>query len=168
MLKFKNWLLIESFDYVPQDVRENISENEDKLIAEYEFEIGDRKYGMVIAINKETGGGSLIFGLFDSDDVPNPIGISKTGKSHLVFSAVGNLFKNFVERHRGDINKIEFTASLRDRSRSKLYDRLLRHPWMINNFTVDTRVSGDVKFYVIKLKNDNTDTLQDQRGMDVR
>lgn len=161
MITFEEWLMVESFNYVPEDVRENISENEDKLTAEYEFEIGNRKYGMVIAINKETGGGSVIFGLFDSEDVENPIGVTRTGNSHLVFSAVGNLFKGFVEKHRGDINKIEFSSSLKDRSRSKLYDKLIRHPWMRRNFSVDTRVSGDVKFYTLKLKNDNTDTLQD-------
>jgi hypothetical protein len=160
MLKFIDWLLIESFNYVPEDVRENITENEDKLIAEYEFEINNRKYGMVISINKETGGGSLIFGLFDSEDVENPIGVTKTGSSHLVFSSVANLFKNFVERHKSDINKIEFSSSLKDRSRSKLYDRLVRHPWMRKNFTVDTRAWNDVKFYVLKLKNDDSDNIQ--------
>lgn len=161
MLNFIDWLLLESFNYVPEDIRENITENEDKLIAEYEFEINNRKYGMVVSINKETGGGSLIFGQFDAEDIENPIAITGTGSSHLVFSAVGNIFKNFVERHKGDINKIEFTSSLKDRSRSKLYDKLVRHPWMKKNFVVDTRSSGDVKFYVLKLKNDDSDNLQD-------
>jgi hypothetical protein len=159
MLKFEEWLMVESFNYVPEDVSENISENEDKLIADYEFEIGDNKYGVVISINKETGGGSLIFGLVDSD-VPNPVGITKTGKSHLVFSAVANIFKNFVERHRNDINLIEFSSSLKDRSRSKLYDRFVRHPWLIENFNIDTRVRGDVKFYTLKIKHDHSNNLQ--------
>jgi hypothetical protein len=157
----------EMFDYVPEDIKKAVIDKGAYLNVEYSFIINEKEYQVDFMIQKQAKSVKFSFALISETD-ENPLGITGTGDSHLVFGAVANIFKRFVDEYSNRFNKITFIGSKKDKNRTRLYDRFCKTSWMKSNFDIDIEDDNDVKYYTLIKKNyDDTDNIQNQRNMDV-
>ena len=148
---FEKFISIEeSFDYVPENIEKNVFNKADHLNIEDTFDINEKTYQVDIRIyNDKTA--KFLFALISGDDF-NPLGITQTGDSHLVFGAVANIFKRFVSEYSDKFKKIIFIGSKKDKNRTRLYDRFVKNSWILSNFDVDIEDDFDVKYYILSKK----------------
>ena len=154
---FKNFFN-ESFDYIPDNIEKKVYDKFDSLNVEYSFKIEEKEYQVDFILNKKTKEVKFSFALISFDD-GNPLGITNTGDSHLVFGAVANIFKKFVEDYSNQYNKIIFIGSKKDKNRTRLYDRWVKNSWLTSNFDVDIEDDFDIKYYILTKKYDDSNAV---------
>lgn len=92
----------------------------------YHFSDGDRHYRVQITHSPhKDGGADVSFATIDHEGKTNARKTDAApGKSHKIFSTVHNIMKHHAEKH--GIDRYSFSASGKEPSRQKLYDRLAK------------------------------------------
>lgn len=113
----------------------------------YHFSDGDRYYRVQIV--HSPGAADVSFATIDhegrTDSKKNDAGL---GKSHKIFSTVHDIMKQHSDKH--NIDRYAFSASAKEPSRQRLYDRLAKKH---GGGLADVDIHGN-HHYIAKVKNE--------------
>ena len=98
------------------------------------FRINDREYVVQFQLEEKLKGAVMVsFGLVDDeeppetpDTIPLKFGMTSTGDEVKVMSTVLAIIRNFMQRNP-DIKIMRFTATHKEPSRMRLYDRMVKN-----------------------------------------
>jgi hypothetical protein len=120
-----------------------------------EFKVGDVPYKFVAYTDPENWGTwEVEFAVAGPRDKhATKFGLTGTGNAAEVMSTVTDIMREFLQRYKGNVNRLIFTAD--EPSRQKLYSRMIQR--LLPNWTLTT---GDKKF-IVSAPNINEDHVAD-------